>query len=251
MLPLVDCHTHLDLLPDADEAVDAAVSAGVEAMIAVGIDLQSSEKATAYAERHDRVHAAVGIHPHSAAAVTGATMERLAEIAGNSQVKAIGETGLDYYRDRSPREVQMDCFLSHIRLARDLKMPLIVHSREATEDTLAVLDSEAVGVTIILHCFAMADRVRECAERSYFMSLAGNVTFSKAAALREAAAVIPPDLLLTETDAPYLAPVPFRGRQNTPAYVGHTLDEIARLRNIAPDRLAQTVRQNFSRAFRI
>lgn len=246
---LIDCHAHLDMLPNADAAIAAAAEAGVSSIISVGIDPESSRKAVAFAHRYRQVYAAVGIHPHDAAAAGDEQLRLIAGLAEDDAVVAVGETGLDYYRDRAPREAQADCFRRHITLARKLELPLIVHSRDAESDTLALLQAEAGDSTIILHCFAMTSRVAECAARGYYMSVAGNVTFRNATALRDAVKTIPDSLLLTETDAPFLAPVPFRGKPNEPSLTGYILDEIATLRGTTVEELAPLVASNFRRAF--
>ncbi|MHB1003580.1 MAG: TatD family hydrolase, partial [Thermoleophilia bacterium] len=167
---LVDCHAHLDLLPDPAAALSEARLAGVDSILAVGIDLESSRRATAFAKEDSQVHAAVGIHPHSAAGVSRDDLAALAGLAGQPGVVAIGETGLDYYRDRAPRPAQADLFRRHIQLARERGLPLVVHSSDSTDATLEILEAEAADITIILHCFAMVDQVAECARRGYYMS---------------------------------------------------------------------------------
>jgi TatD DNase family protein len=172
-------------------------------------------------------------------------------MASEACVIAIGETGLDFYRDRSPRESQVELFRRHIDLARATDLPLIVHSREAAAETLTVLGERAEGLTVILHCFALYRQVELCAEREYFMSIAGNITFKNAAGLRASISRIPPELLLTETDSPYLTPVPHRGKPNKPAYTCHVLSAIAELQERPAREVRETVRDNFERAFRL
>lgn len=250
MLRLVDSHAHLDLLDDPEGAIARAKEAGIERLVAVGIDLPSSRRAVEFSAAHEAVYAAVGIHPHDAITVDDDAISGLHALATDSEkVVAIGETGLDYYRDRSPRKSQKEAFIQHIGLARDTGLPLIVHSRQAAEDILEILEINAKGLTVILHCFSLHDQVGLCARRGYFMSVAGNVTFPKATALREAVKSIPDDLLLTETDSPYLSPVPHRGKKNEPAYVCHILEEIARLRGNRPEHLAGLIHRNFLAAF--
>lgn len=250
MLELTDSHAHLDLLADPEDALIACREQGIRQLISVGIDIASSRKAVAYAAQHPEVLAAVGIHPHEADDADAGAISELESLALNSsKVVAIGETGLDYYRDRCPREAQKNAFIKQIELARTLDIALIVHSREAHEDTLALLDEHARGLTVILHCFAIFDKIDICAERNYFMSIAGNVTFPKAVDLREAASRIPDHLLLTETDSPYLTPVPNRGKPNNPANVRYVLSEIAHLRGMSPEALANRINRNFHTAF--
>ena len=249
MPPLVDCHAHLDLLDDPRSALTAARQAGVEKIVAVGIDLVSSRLAVDFSNASQEVYAAVGIHPHDAANVDDKALSELQSLAASGKVVAIGETGLDYYRDRAPRESQKVAFIKHMELARRTGLALVVHSREATEDVLQLLDEYAAGLTVILHCFSLHEHVEECAERGYFMSVAGNVTFKNAAELREAVIKIPQELLLTETDSPYLSPAPFRGKKNQPAWVASVLEEIARLRAVDVGLLSGVVLQNFLAVF--
>lgn len=250
MVNLVDSHAHLNLLDDPAAALAASRKAGVRQVIAVGIDLPSSHEAVEFAVNNQDVLAAVGIHPHEAANVDdNALLELGSLIAESGRVVAVGETGLDFYRDRSPRESQKAAFISQIELARGAGLPLIVHSREAEAETLPLLEKHADGLTVILHCFSLYQHVDLCAERGYYMSLAGNVTFANAGVLREAALRIPESLLLTETDSPYLSPVPHRGTVNEPANVRFVLEEIAHLRSERPDVLAKQIYRNFLAAF--
>ena len=249
MSPLVDCHAHLDMLPDVAAAVSNARKAGVGGILAVGIDVDSSRKAVACAHDFTEVLASVGIHPHGAAHATDDDFDIISSLAADNRVVAIGETGLDYYRDRAPRHIQQEVFRRHIALARDTELPLIVHSRDSAEATMELLAREAAGITIILHCFALVDYVEECARRGYFMSVAGNVSYKNAATLREAVTLIPNELILTETDSPYLTPAPYRGKTNCPAYIAEVTASVAALRGTTATRLAAVVFANFRRAF--
>ena len=246
---LVDSHAHLDMLDDPGRALAAASAAGVCRIMTVGTDLETSRQAVAFARSRAVVSAAVGIHPHNAAAAGSDSMKQLEEIARSAAVYAIGETGLDYYRDRSPRDVQKEAFSRQIELARRCNLPLIVHSRDAGEDTLAILAAEADGLTVVLHCFSLYRHVDRCAESGYFMSIAGNVTFGNAADLRQASALIPTDLLLTETDAPFLTPVPHRGKENSPVHIPLILAELAAIRGASPGDLADNIHRNFTNVF--
>ncbi len=250
-MQLVDSHAHLDLLDDPRQAISDCRQAGVDRLIAVGIDLASSRMAAGFAGQFPEVVAAIGIHPHDAAAVDDDAISELEAIAiaNPGQVVAIGETGLDYYRDRAPKDSQQAALIRHIDLARKTALPLIIHSREAGDDILALLGEHAGGLTVILHCFALFGKEKECAERGYYMSVAGNVTFAKATELREAATRIPANLLLTETDSPYLSPVPKRGKPNAPENVRFVLEEVAALRGDDPAELARLVHENFQTAF--
>lgn len=247
---LVDSHTHLDLLKDPVSALAEAGLHNVSSIVAVGIDLTSSRLAVEFASANDQVNAAVGIHPNDSSHINENDMRELAALAGDSdKVVAVGETGLDFYRDHCPRDVQEAAFIMHMDLAREAGLPLIVHSRDASERTLVLLERHAAGLRVILHCFSLHDQVEACAERGYYMSIAGNVTYPRATDLRMAAALIPPGLLLTETDSPYLSPVPRRGQENSPANVGLILDKIAGLRKVAAIDLADQVYRNFLSVF--
>ena len=247
---LVDSHAHLDLCGDAKEAVLEATAAGVARILAVGIDIDSSRLAIGYAGRFRHVLACAGLHPNETAAAGDDEFAELESLARQPGCVAIGETGLDYYRERSPHDVQESAFIRHIELARATRLPLVVHTREAAADTLRILKQNAQDVTVVLHCFSLSGKVAACARRGYLMSLAGNVTFKKTADLREAARLIPPELLLTETDSPFLTPVPHRGRPNRPANVAHVTAELARARGVSLRELAGLVLANFDRTFR-
>ncbi|MHB1391411.1 MAG: TatD family hydrolase [Thermoleophilia bacterium] len=246
---LVDSHTHLDMCGDPSVTLMAARAAGVQHILTVGFDLNSSRLSVDLAGKHQEVSAAVGIHPHDAAIVDDAVIAELATLASDPAVVAIGETGLDYYRDRSPRSRQKESFIRHLELARELNLTVMVHSRDAAADTLELLQTHARGLRVVLHCFALHDHLDQCLESNYFMSIAGNVTFPKAAELRHSARLIPDHLILTETDAPWLTPVPYRGKQNSPEKVRFVLKELALLRQTQADELATHVLANFHSAF--
>lgn len=237
------------MLDDSQQSIENARAAGVSSIVAVGIDLKGSRAAINHASDYAEVAATVGVHPHDTAAFGKAELDELRQLAGRDEVVAIGETGLDYYRNRSPRDAQQRAFISQIELARDVDKALIVHSRDSAEETLELLRAHAGGLTVILHCFSLVELVRECAESGYYMSMAGNVTFKNAGALRQAAADIPERLLLTETDSPFLAPEPHRGMENQPANVGLVLERLASIRQVPSGRLAEQVAANYSRAF--
>ena len=246
---LVDTHCHLELLSDTEADLAAAWEAGLEAVVAVGFDLDSSRQAVAYARRDARVRAVVGLHPHEAHTLDDAVLSGLEELACEPGVVAVGECGLDYYRDRSARDAQRHAFSAQIALARRAGLALVVHTREAVDDTMAMLVAEAEGLTVVLHCFSLADRVDECNARGYYMSFAGNVTYKKAEDLRRAAARVREDLLLVETDAPYLSPAPHRGKPNRPAWVALTAATVAQVRGWTPQRAAAVTTANARRAF--
>lgn len=246
---LIDTHCHLDLLRDGEAELAEAWKAGLEAVVAVGFDLASSRAAAAFAREHERVFACVGLHPHEADKLDDGLLAGLEELAREPKVVAIGECGLDYYRRRCAPDVQRRAFAVQIGLARRTDLALVVHTREAADDTLDVLAEEAVDLTVVLHCFSLPERVAECNARGYFQSFAGNVTYKKADDLRVAAAHVRDDLLLVETDAPYLAPVPHRGKPNRPALVAETAAVVAAARGWTLERTAAVTTANARRAF--
>lgn len=248
---MVDSHTHLGLCEPSDaDLVVAAGAAGVERIVTVGTDGASCREALAAAEAFPQVYAAIGRHPNAATGFDAADLAELAALAAHERCVAIGETGLDYYRDHAPRKDQKRAFRAQIELARETGKPLIIHTRAAEDDTLAMLDDHAQGVSVILHCFSMPERIEEClAHQGWWISFAGNVTFPSAGALREAAVRVPADRLLVETDAPYLAPQAMRGRPNQPAYVTHTAQALAIERRVPYEQLASVVDQNAAAVF--
>jgi TatD DNase family protein len=234
-----DSHTHMDIMDlPVDGVLAAAREAGIGRVVNAGCDLPSSRWGVDCAREYEPVYAAVAIHPNSTAAADGdrdAVLAELAELAASPEVVAIGETGLDYYRDHAPPAVQQWWFRAHIALARRLGKALMIHDRDAHADVLAILEETGPWPpdSVIFHCFsgdaAMAVR---CASAGYLMSFAGNVTFKNASPLREAALAASASLLLTETDAPYLTPVPHRGKPNSPAMTAHTVRFLAELKGI-------------------
>lgn len=232
---MVDSHTHLSSCePPDDELVAAALEAGVTRLVTIGTDAENSAQALAAAERFPEVYAAVGLHPNEATGFSERDHAELERLARHPRCVAIGETGLDYYREHAPHQDQARAFRAQIEIARELGKPLVIHTREADEDTLALLDEHAGGVKVILHCFSMAARVDEClAHHDWWFSFAGNVTYPRNEELRQAMLRIPAGRLLVETDAPYLSPQPLRGRPNVPANVVHTAQAIALERRVS------------------
>jgi TatD DNase family protein len=244
---LIDSHTHLDACepPDA-ELVAAASAAGVRRMLTVGTDPSSCRAALAAAERFPSVYAAIGCHPNTAQELDEPLLR---ELAAHPRCVAIGETGLDYYRDRAPRDLQLRAFEAQIDLARELAKPLVIHTREAAADTLALLRASASGLRVILHCFSMPEHVAACIEAGWWISFAGNVTYPRAAELAAAAVVVPAERLLVETDAPYLAPQSRRGKPNEPAAVVETAAFLAAARGVEPGELEATLEHNAAELF--
>jgi TatD DNase family protein len=248
---VVDSHTHLEMCdpPDA-ELVAAALSAGVNRIVTIGIDGASGRAALAAAEDFPQVYAAIGRHPNSATGFDDADLAELAALAAHPKCVAIGETGLDFYRDGAPRADQERAFRAQIELARSVGKPLVIHTRDAADETLALLNAEAGGVRVILHCFTMADRIEEClAHDDWWISFAGNVTYPKASSLRTAALRVPASRLLVETDAPFLSPQPVRGRPNQPANVALTAQALAIERRVPYDELERAVEASAAEVF--
>jgi TatD DNase family protein len=247
---MIDSHTHLDLCgaPGA-ELVAAAEAAGVTGMLTVGIDGASCRAALAAAEAFPQVQASVGRHPNAAKGFDEADLAELRALAAHEGCVAIGETGLDFYRDGAPREDQARAFAAQIGLARETDKPLVVHTRAADEQTLAQLAAEASDVSVILHCFSMPDRLEECLARGYAISFAGNVTYPSAGELARAASQVPEDRLLVETDAPYLTPQAVRKERNQPAFLAHTVRFLAELRGVSAEELGASAERNAVRVF--
>ena len=247
---MIDSHTHLDLCepPDA-ELVAAADAAGVQRILTVGIDGASCRAALAAADAFPQVFAAIGRHPNSARGFDDADLAELQALAAHPRCVAIGETGLDYYRDGAPRADQQRAFEAQIELARETGKPLVIHTRAAEDDTLATLAAHAEGVIVILHCFSMPERLDECVERGYWISFAGNVTYPSAVALAEAVSRCPAQRLLVETDAPFLSPQPVRRDPNQPAAIVHTARFVAERRGVPYDELERVVDGNAAELF--
>jgi len=247
---VIDSHTHLDSTPGTDaDIVTRAREAGVTRILTVGTDADSARAALAAAENHDEVFAAVGHHPNNATGFGGAELDELRELARHPRCVAIGETGLDDYRDYAPRADQERAFAAQIGLAREFGKPLVIHTRAAEDDTIATLARDAGGLEVVLHCFSMPARLGECLEHGWWISFAGNVTYPKAADLADAARKVPLDRLLVETDAPYLTPQAVRKERNQPAFVVHTARFIADRRGISYEELDDAVHANGARLF--
>lgn len=247
---MIDTHCHLDSCKPADaELVARARALGVTRIATVGMDPQTNPRALAAARELEGVSAIVGRHPNAATGWRDSALDEIERAAAEPGVVAIGETGLDYFRDRAPREDQRRAFEAQLDLARRTGLPIVIHTRAAEEDTFSVLAEHADGVAVILHCFSAPDRLDEAVERGYVCSFAGNVTYRNADALQEAARLVPDELLLVETDAPYLTPVPLRGEPNEPAHVTHTAEFVAELRGIEYGALEAIVERNAARVF--
>lgn len=254
-MTLVDSHCHLDdkqFDGDREAAIERAFAAGIETLLAVGSgdgppDLEAGIR---LAERYEAFYATVGIHPHDARKADAASLRRLAELCSHPKVVALGEIGLDYHYDLSPRGTQRGIFTEQLRIARDVGLPIVIHTREAWEDTLRVLEENWTGAAQggIMHCFSEGpDEARRVLEMGFYVSFAGVVTFRKSAAIQQAARIVPLDRILIETDAPYLAPVPHRGKRNEPAFIQCTARKLAELRGEPVEVLAEAAAANFRR----
>lgn len=253
--PVSDTHVHLDLDAydgDREDVVARARAAGVGLMINVGFDLATSRASIALAEAHEFIYASVGVHPHDAATVTDEILEELRRLAAHPKVVAVGETGLDYHRDLSPRDAQKSAFRSHIRLARDVGLPLIVHNREALRDVLRIVDEEGVPEAGgVMHCFpGDTAYAEEATGRGFHVGVGGPVTYSARGRLVGVARSVPLNRLLLETDAPWLPPVPHRGKRNEPAYVALVARAVADIRGLSVADLARATTGNALRLFR-
>lgn len=246
---LVDSHAHLDggqYAEDRDAAIQRALDNGISHILTVGCDLESSAASVALATKHSNVYASVGVHPHDATEISPKTLEQLKELLGRPKVVALGEIGLDFFRDRSPRDVQRNAFRQQIRLARDVGKPIIVHDRDAHDEVLKILQEEnAAEVGGVLHCFsgdvAMA---KKCLEMGFYLSFPGTITYPKNDAAREVVKAVPIDRMLVETDCPYLSPQKFRGKRNEPAYVRYTAEKIAEIKGLSIADVARVTSRN-------
>ncbi len=252
---LVDSHCHLDFPDFTDERADVvarAHAAGVAMMVTISTRVKRFHEILAIAEANESVWCSVGTHPHNAAEELDVTTADLVRLSEHPKVVAIGEAGLDYFYDRSPREAQAEGFRRHIAAARDTNLPLVIHSRDADEDMAAILREETGkgAFPFILHCFSSGRALAETGiELGGHVSLSGILTFKKSTELREIAAKIPRDRLLVETDAPYLAPMPHRGRRNEPSFVVHTAAVLAETLGVSNDEIARQTTDNFLRLF--
>jgi TatD DNase family protein len=246
---VVDTHCHLDLVDNVEAALSKARREGLTRIATVGMDGASIKLALAFSRMHDDVFAIVGRHPNSASGFDDLALEEIEEAAADPHARAIGETGLDYYRDHAPRDDQRRAFEAQLDLAARTGKPVVIHTRQAEDDTFAMLRERDGELTVILHCFSSPDRLDECVERGYVCSFAGNVTYSKSRDLQRAAKRVPDELLLVETDSPFLAPQPVRGKPNEPANVTHTARFIAELRGVGYDELDALVERNAARVF--
>ena len=250
--PALDSHCHLDLMDvDVATAVEQAAAVGIARMVTVGIDVPTSQWQVDAADAHDNVYAAVAVHPNEVTNASDAAWDDIARLASHPKVVAVGETGLDHFRTGEDGwKAQEESFRRHIAIAKSTGKALVIHDRDAHDDVLRVLSEEGAPERVVFHCFSGdADFARRCADGGYVMSFAGNVTFGNAAQLRDAVAVAPLELLLVETDAPFLTPMPYRGRPNAPYLVPLTVRAIADVRGVEETEVAAAVTKNADRIF--
>lgn len=252
---LVDSHAHIDddrFDADREEVVARAAAAGVPLIINIGADMDSSARSVELSQQYSGIYASVGMHPHDAKDMRESDYSRLENWLKQPKVVAIGEIGLDYHYDLSPRAVQKEVFLRQLDLARKTGKPFIIHEREAHADMYDIIRSAARGLQGVFHCFSgSVESARKYLKLGFYLSVAGPVTFPKSIKTKEVARLIPLDRLLVETDSPYLTPHPFRGRRNEPAYVRLVAEEVARLRGISLEEFAAATTENVRRLFNI
>lgn len=253
---LFDTHVHLNAEQyneDLEEVIERAQSEGVATVVVVGFDRPTIKKAMELADQYSFVYASIGWHPVDAIDMTDEDLAWIEELAAHPKVVALGEMGLDYHWDKSPKDIQKEVFRKQIALAKRVKLPIIIHNREATQDIVAILKEEgAEEVGGIMHCFSgSAETAEECMKMNFYISFGGPVTFKNAKNVKETAAEIPLDRLLVETDCPYLTPHPFRGKRNEPAYVKLVAEELARIKNLSFEEIAEITTNNAKKIFGI
>ncbi|SOC26218.1 TatD DNase family protein [Ureibacillus xyleni] len=252
----IDTHVHLNAdqyEEDLQQVIERALSAKVEKMVVVGFDRKTIERAMNLAETYEFIYAVIGWHPVDAIDCTEEDLQWIEQLASNKKVVAIGETGLDYYWDKSPKEVQQELFRKQIHLAQKLQLPIVIHNRDATGDVVKILREEnAASVGGVMHCFSgSVETARECIAMNFMISLGGPVTFKNARLPKEVAKEIPLEYLMIETDAPYLAPHPYRGKRNEPSYVPLVAEEIARQKELTVEEVAQATTSNAVKFFKL
>jgi len=252
---LIDTHAHLEMSEfdkDRDEVIERALKNGIDTIIAVGINLEDSEKAISLAKRHDAVYATVGVHPHDAKSINTATYDSLKKLAAREKVVAYGEIGLDFFRDRSPRDVQINRFEEQLYLAAELNLPVVIHNRDAHRETFEILKKHKGNLRGVLHCFSGDyEMAKKYIDLGYYISIPGTITFPNAGKLVEVAEKIPMESLLIETDSPFLAPVPKRGKRNEPAYVAYVAKKVSEIRGLTLEAVGIATTENAGNLFGI
>jgi len=250
---IIDSHAHLESLEDLEEKISRAKDQKITNIVSISSSVNSSKNTIGIAENYDMVYSSVGIHPHNANQFNDESINELEKLSKNSKVIAIGETGLDYHYLNSPKDIQITCFKSHLNLSKKLKFPVIIHVRESDADLIKSIKEEAFpGDLGVIHCFSgNYETAKIYLELGFYISFSGIVTFNKAEELREAVSKLPIDRILVETDSPYLAPVPYRGKPNEPCNVRYVVEKIAEVRNISFEKAAQQTAENAIRLFKI
>lgn len=250
---LIDTHAHIDMFEEPIEATVAQMQEyGVKKVIIPSVEVATMDKVLKIAEENENIFAMLGIFPSEAKTYTPEIEAKMIEMASSPKVKAIGEIGLDYYWDKSFNELQQEIFAKQIRLANKLKLPIVVHDREAHKDSFDILKTENKGSDVLFHCFSgSVEFMRECVKEGWYIAIGGVVTFKNAVKMKEVAKAVPLEKLVLETDSPYLTPVPFRGKQNKPAFVRYVAEEIANLREMPLDELIDITTENAERLFKI
>jgi len=250
---IIDSHAHLESLEDLEEKILRAKDQKITNIVSISSSVNSSKNTIGIAENYDMVYSSVGIHPHNADQFNDQSINELEKLSKNSKVVAIGETGLDYHYLNSTKEIQIRCFKSHLNLSKKLSLPVIIHVRESDTDLINSIKEESFpGDLGIIHCFSgNYETAKIYLELGFYISFSGIVTFKKAEELREAASKLPIDRILVETDSPYLAPVPYRGKPNEPCNVRYVVEKIAEVRNISFEKTAQQTAENAIRLFKI
>jgi TatD DNase family protein len=251
-----DTHAHLNAEQyneDLQEVIDRALSEGISNIVVVGFDRPTIEKAMELTEKYDFIYASIGWHPVDAIDMTEEDLQWIEELSGHPKVVALGEMGLDYYWDKSPKDIQQEVFRKQIRLAKKVKLPIVIHSRDATADIVEILKEEGAGeVGGIMHCFSGSPEIaQECVDMNFYISLGGPVTFKNAKKPKEVADIIPLEKLLIETDCPYLTPHPHRGKRNEPSYVKLVAEQIAEIKGLSTEEVAQATTENAKKLFGI
>ncbi len=252
----IDSHVHLDdkrFDLDRDMLIKSLRDNGVELAINIGADLETSIASVDLANKYENIYATVGVHPHSASQVTNKVMERLKELSQNPKVVAIGEIGLDYYYDNSPRDLQRKWFKEQLKLAKEVNLPVVIHSREATQETFDYIKEGQDGnLRGVMHCFSgSVEMAMEYIKLGFYISLGGPVTFKNARTPKEVAEALPLDKLLIETDCPYLTPEPYRGKRNEPIFVKYVAEEIGKIKGTSAEEVAQATKKNAKELFGI
>lgn len=253
---LIDSHSHLEMPEfrrDLKEVIQRAKASGVEYVFTVGTEKEDWNRALEIAHSHPSVYAILGVHPHNAREIDEETYSTLRKLCTDDKVRAYGEIGLDFYRNRSPRDVQIERFREQIQLAKELGLPIVVHDREAHKETLEILKSEkAEEDGGIIHCFSGDyEMAKECIEMGFYISIPGTITFKNAGGSQEIIERLPLQSLLIETDAPFLAPVPFRGKRNEPSYVRYTAQKVAEIKKVSFEKVAEVTTENALRVYRL